>query len=107
MVAMIRIIVPCWSSSRAREALAAIAPQDIITLVSGLPRSGTSLMMQLLEAGLPAFTDGRRQAGASDEKGYYEQRPRRQPAHQPGQKLARRRPGHSLKVVAPPLSRYR
>jgi acyl-CoA reductase-like NAD-dependent aldehyde dehydrogenase len=37
------------------EALAGVAPADLITLVSGQPRSGTSLMMQLLEAaGLPA-----------------------------------------------------
>ena len=35
--------------------------QGIITIVSGLPRSGTSLMMQMLEAGgLPAMTDGNR-----------------------------------------------
>ena len=32
------------------EALVGIAEKDIITIVSGLPRSGTSLMMQLLEA---------------------------------------------------------
>jgi hypothetical protein len=43
------------------EALAGVAEQEIITVVSGLPRSGTSLMMQILEAaGLPVFTDNKR-----------------------------------------------
>ena len=42
-------------------------------LVSGLPRSGTSLMMQMLEAGgLPPKTDGQRQADADNPRGYYE-----------------------------------
>lgn len=44
-----------------------------VTIVSGLPRSGTSLMMQMLEAGgLPALTDGIRAADASNPRGYYE-----------------------------------
>jgi predicted AlkP superfamily phosphohydrolase/phosphomutase/predicted Zn-dependent protease len=42
-------------------------------LVSGLPRSGTSLMMQLLEAGgLPAMTDSQRVADVDNPRGYYE-----------------------------------
>lgn len=42
-------------------------------LVSGLPRSGTSLMMQMLEAGgLPPKTDGERKADIDNPKGYYE-----------------------------------
>jgi hypothetical protein len=42
-------------------------------LVSGLPRSGTSLMMRMLEAGgLPAQTDGLRIADDDNPKGYYE-----------------------------------
>lgn len=45
----------------------------LITVVSGLPRSGTSLAMQWLEAaGLPPFTDHRRAADASNPQGYYE-----------------------------------
>ncbi len=45
----------------------------MITIVSGLPRSGTSMMMRLLEAGgLEAFTDGRRQADSDNPRGYYE-----------------------------------
>ncbi len=44
-----------------------------INIVSGLPRSGTSLMMQMLEAGgLEVFTDKKREADESNPKGYYE-----------------------------------
>jgi len=46
---------------------------DFITVVSGLPRSGTSLMMQLLSAGgLEAVTDNLRKADDHNRHGYYE-----------------------------------
>ena len=42
-------------------------------VVSGLPRSGTSLMMQMLEAGgLPPMTDKVRAADVDNPRGYYE-----------------------------------
>ncbi len=45
----------------------------MITVVSGLPRSGTSLMMQMLEAGgLPVLSDGERKADTDNPKGYLE-----------------------------------
>jgi hypothetical protein len=45
----------------------------MITIVSGLPRSGTSLMMQMLEAGgLPLLSDGERKADPDNPKGYLE-----------------------------------
>lgn len=48
----------------------------MITVVSGLPRSGTSLMMQMLVAGgLPALTDGLRSADENNPKGYFEWEP--------------------------------
>ena len=44
-----------------------------VTVVSGLPRSGTSLMMKMLEAGgLPPITDGLRAADEDNPRGYYE-----------------------------------
>lgn len=44
-----------------------------ITLVSGLPRSGTSMMMKMLEAGgIPPLTDEIREADADNPKGYFE-----------------------------------
>ena len=46
---------------------------DTITVVSGLPRSGTSMMMKMLEAGgLTPLTDNRRVADEDNPKGYYE-----------------------------------
>ena len=47
--------------------------QDFITIVSGLPRSGTSMMMTMLAAGgVPAYTDNIRAADEDNPKGYYE-----------------------------------
>ncbi|MCW5900685.1 MAG: hypothetical protein KIT10_15620 [Flavobacteriales bacterium] len=44
-----------------------------ITIVSGLPRSGTSLLMQMLAAGgMPLLTDGRRAPDIDNPKGYFE-----------------------------------
>ena len=45
----------------------------MITIVSGLPRSGTSLMMQMLDAGgMPVLSDGERKADTDNPKGYLE-----------------------------------
>ncbi len=45
----------------------------MITIVSGLPRSGTSLMMQMLVAGgMTPLSDGERQADADNPRGYLE-----------------------------------
>ncbi|MFO8052914.1 MAG: sulfotransferase domain-containing protein [Candidatus Omnitrophota bacterium] len=47
-------------------------PRTII-VVSGLPRSGTSMMMKMLEAGgIQPLTDNLRQADPDNPKGYYE-----------------------------------
>ena len=52
------------------------APATFVTVVSGLPRSGTSLMMQMLHAGgLPVLTDGLRTADQNNLRGYYEYEP--------------------------------
>jgi hypothetical protein len=46
---------------------------DFITIVSGLPRSGTSMMMMILEAGgVSPVADGIREADDDNPKGYYE-----------------------------------
>ncbi len=56
-----------FSPFRKRKATAAI------TIVSGLPRSGTSMMMKVLEAGgMEVFTDNLRTADEDNPKGYYE-----------------------------------
>lgn len=47
--------------------------QQPVVVVSGLPRSGTSLMMQMLAAGgMPVVTDAQRPADESNPRGYYE-----------------------------------
>ena len=44
-----------------------------VIVVSGLPRSGTSMTMQMLAAaGVPVVTDGIRPAGEDNPKGYFE-----------------------------------
>ena len=44
-----------------------------VTIVSGVPRSGTSLLMQMLDAGgIAAVTDGARAPDASNPRGYFE-----------------------------------
>lgn len=70
-----------------------------IVVVSGLPRSGTSMMMQMLEAGgMPIFTDKERMADESNPKGYYE--------HEAVKNLAKNKTwlpkanGHAVKVIA-------
>jgi len=46
---------------------------DPIVVVSGLPRSGTSMMMRMLEAaGVPVMSDGERSADVDNPKGYFE-----------------------------------
>jgi LPS sulfotransferase NodH len=45
----------------------------VILIVSGLPRSGTSMMMKMLDAaGIPPMTDNFRTADDDNPKGYYE-----------------------------------
>jgi hypothetical protein len=48
----------------------------VITIVSGLPRSGTSLMMQMLAAGgMPLLTDQKRKPDIDNPRGYCEWEP--------------------------------
>jgi hypothetical protein len=47
--------------------------EQVVTIVSGLPRSGTSMMMKMLDAGgIPPLTDEIREADTDNPKGYYE-----------------------------------
>ena len=46
---------------------------NFVTIVSGLPRSGTSLLMQMLAAGgMQVITDGQRTADQHNPRGYFE-----------------------------------
>jgi len=58
--------------------------RETITIVSGLPRSGTSMMMAMLEAGgMPVLTDNIRTANEDNPKGYYEFERVKQIEHDP------------------------
>lgn len=50
--------------------------REDITVVSGVPRSGTSLVMQMLQAGgVPLLVDGVRPADEHNPRGYFEYEP--------------------------------
>jgi Sulfotransferase domain len=50
-----------------------VATAEFLTIVSGLPRSGTSMMMRMLETGgLPVLTDHVRTPDDDNPNGYYE-----------------------------------
>jgi hypothetical protein len=83
-----------------------------ILVVSGLPRSGTSLMMQMLDrGGIATLTDGIRAADDDNPRGYYElervKRTREDPAWVAGAR------GKAVKMVSallydlPPSETYR
>ncbi len=53
--------------------------RDFVTIVSGLPRSGTSMAMRIIDqGGVPALIDEIRKADADNPKGYYEFEPVKQ-----------------------------
>jgi Sulfotransferase domain len=71
---------------------------DFITVVTGLPRSGTSLMMQMLAAGgIPPLTDNVRRPDESNPRGYFEfEQVKRLRSDQSWIEQAR---GHAVKIV--------
>ena len=87
------------------ETLAGVPAEEVITVVSGLPRSGTSLMMQILEsAGVPPFTDSKRQPDESNRKGYYEHDNVASLLSRPDKFWLREAKGTAIKVVVPLLA---
>ena len=83
------------------RALPPLSPGEIV-IASGLPRSGTSMLMQMLAAGgLPVLTDGVRHADDDNPLGYFE--------YEPVKQLMRNRDwlpearGKAVKIVAPLL----
>jgi len=70
-------------------------------IVSGLPRSGTSLMMQMLEAGgLPPMTDRQRAADVDNPRGYYEWEAIKQIAKKPELLDDEAIAGHAIKCIS-------
>jgi hypothetical protein len=72
-----------------------------VVIVSGLPRSGTSMMMRMLEAGgLPIMTDGRRTADVDNPYGYYEHERVKNLEKDPDRSYVREGRGKVLKVIS-------
>jgi hypothetical protein len=60
-------------ASESEQAPSGTGLGEAIVVVSGLPRSGTSMTMKMLaEGGIPLLTDGVRAADESNPEGYYE-----------------------------------
>lgn len=75
-------------------------PAECVVIVTGLPRSGTSMMMQMIRAGgFPVLADDTRLADESNPRGYLE--------FEPAKRLVRDRSwigkavGKAVKIVAP------
>jgi tetratricopeptide (TPR) repeat protein len=89
---------------------------DDVLVVSGLPRSGTSMLMQMLDAGgMPILTDHEREADQDNPKGYFEFEAVKKIFHDrdTAQTWVAAARGQAVKIVAPlvcslpPGSRYR
>ena len=70
--------VHCLAQQKMEESVFEAADRDNdadaeVVVVSGLPRSGTSMMMQMLNAAeLTPYTDSKREADENNPKGYFE-----------------------------------
>ena len=72
-----------------------------IAVVSGLPRSGTSMAMKMLEAGgLEVVTDGLRIADQDNPKGYYEDERVKDLAKSPNRAWLREARGKAVKIIS-------
>jgi hypothetical protein len=72
-----------------------------IVVVSGLPRSGTSMMMKMLEAGgLSIMTDAEREADVDNPKGYFEYERIKDLEKESDKSYVREGRGKGLKVIS-------
>lgn len=85
-----------------------------VILVSGLPRSGTSMAMKMLEAGgLPVVADGVRSADEDNPKGYFEDERVKALGESPDKTWLRRARGRAIKIISyllkdlPPDNNYK
>jgi len=71
----------------------------LITVVSGVPRSGTSLMMQMLAAGgMPILADNLRPADGNNPRGYFEWEPAKRLLQEPDS--VAQAEGKAVKVIS-------
>ncbi|MFZ9936435.1 MAG: alkaline phosphatase family protein [Luteolibacter sp.] len=100
------------AAAAAKAAEQAAIPAMEFTLVSGLPRSGTSLMMQILRAGgLDLMHDGKRAADEDNQEGYWEWEEIKSLAKNP--RVLEQAQGKVVKIISallphlPPKHRYK
>lgn len=74
---------------------------DPVLVVSGLPRSGTSMAMKMLDAvGIPVVTDEERTADEDNPKGYFEDERVKDMANQEDKSYIRKSRGKAIKVIS-------
>lgn len=74
---------------------------DPVLVVSGLPRSGTSMAMKMLDAvGIPVVTDEERTADEDNPKGYFEDERVKDLANQQDKSYIRKSRGKAIKVIS-------
>ncbi|MEZ5331816.1 MAG: sulfotransferase [Thermoanaerobaculia bacterium] len=85
-----------------------------VIVVSGLPRSGTSMAMKMLEAGgVPLVTDGQREADIDNPKGYFEDERVLRLAEEADKAWLRGSRGKAIKIISyllrhlPPENNYK
>ena len=72
-----------------------------VVIVSGLPRSGTSMLMKMLEAGgLQIMSDAARSADVDNPKGYFEHERIKDLEKEPDKSYLREGRGKALKVIS-------
>lgn len=72
-----------------------------IVVISGLPRSGTSMTMQMLEAGgMSIVTDGVRTPGEDNPKGYYEDERVKELHKEKDKSWLREARGKAIKIIS-------
>jgi tetratricopeptide (TPR) repeat protein len=90
------------SEPAAAEARPMPALEESVVVVSGLPRSGTSMIMQMVAAGgVPVLTDGVREADEDNPRGYLEYEPVKN-LRRDAKWLAEAK-GKAIKIVVPLL----
>jgi hypothetical protein len=84
-----------------RSLFGARAQGEPIAIVSGLPRSGTSMMMRMLAGGgLPIMTDEEREADVDNPKGYFEYERVKDLEKETDKSYVRAGRGKALKVIS-------
>src|ERR1700674_2159926 len=72
-----------------------------IIVVSGLPRSGTSMMMNMLDSGgVPVLTDGIRSSDDSNPRGYFEYEPVKELGKDGGRSWVLLARGKAVKIIS-------